>query len=226
IKSNEDQKILTEDESNEEENEKDVIETEPVSVKAEPLPENEPKDKFAILYHKYAKKNYKTFDIHYVEDVLHTGDREIKIDMVKKWFDIERHVDSETMKYAKMITEGTLVATNGVMLIVTYDSYAMCNRLMTAEIRKKLVDVLEDYFGRKIMFLAIPNDLWDSIQHEFIKKFKQKKSADEFVKLTPINHPRLVEIPQEDESFEDIESDSLKEAKDIFGDIVKVKRGE
>ncbi|MFW6298685.1 MAG: DNA polymerase III subunit gamma/tau, partial [Bacillota bacterium] len=80
---------------------------------------SKPKDKFEFLYDKYSKKHYRTFDIHYVEDVLNTGDREIKIDMVKKWYDIERFVDADDLDYAKMITDGTLVATNGVMNIVT-----------------------------------------------------------------------------------------------------------
>jgi DNA polymerase-3 subunit gamma/tau len=192
----------------------------------EPLEPQSEKDRFAIIYNRYSKKRYKTFDIHFVEDVLHTGDREIKIDMVKKWFDIERYVDADTMKYAKMITEGTLVATNGVMLIVTYDSVVMCNRLMAKEIKEKLEAILGDYFKRRIMFMALPNSIWENVQNEFVKKFRQKKESDEFIHLTPINHPKLVEIPTEEENFEDVESDSLKEAKDLFGDIVKVKKGE
>ncbi len=207
---------------------KETDQEESVETKKEetPLETLDEKDRFSIIYNRYAKKRYKTFDIHFVEDVLHTGDREIKIDMVKKWFDIERYVDADTMKYAKMITEGTLVATNGVMLIVTYDSFAMCNRLMALEIKEKLENILAEYFNRRIMFMALPNTVWETIQIEFVKKFRLKKDADEFIHLTPINHPKLVEIPSEEENFEDIESDSLKEAKDLFGDIVKVKKGE
>lgn len=204
----------------------DTKEETPAEEKSEPLLPHDEKDRFAIIYNRYSKKRYKTFDIHFVEDVLHTGDREIKIDMVKKWFDIERYVDAETMKYAKMITEGTLVATNGVMLIVTYDSFVMCNRLMANEIKDKLEEILSDYFNRRVMFMALPNVIWEAIQNEFVKKFRQKKESDEFIHLTPISHPKLVEIPKEEDNFEDVESDSLKEAKDLFGDIVKVKKGE
>lgn len=204
----------------------DDVKSESVEEKNEPLLPQDEKDRYAIIYNRYSKKRYKTFDIHFVEDVLHTGDREIKIDMVKKWFDIERYVDADTMKYAKMITEGTLVATNGVMLIVTYDSFVMCNRLMAKEIKEKLEEILSDYFKRRVMFMALPNAVWETIQNEFVKKFRQKKESDEFIHLTPINHPKLVEIPSEEENFEDVESDSLKEAKDLFGDIVKVKKGE
>jgi len=192
-----------------------------------PIKEEVPKDKYAILYDKYAKKRYKTFDITFVEDVLNTGDREIKIDMVKKWYDIERFVDSERESYAKMITEGTLVATNGSMIIVSYDTATICNRLMKPEVKRKIIEVLEDYYGRKIMFMALPNDVWEQVSREFVKKFRsQDKSLDSFIKLTPIDHPRLVEIPQDEDPLEDVESDSLKEAKDLFGNIVKPKKGD
>ncbi len=176
------------------------------------------------LYRKYASKAYKTFDIHYIEDVLNTGDREVKIDMVKKWYDIERFAEGRDTQYAKLITEGTLVASNGVMLIVTYDSHRMCNRLMTPDMKKNIIDLLGRYFGRKIMFMALPEELWENISMEFVKKFRKKKTPDEFIKLEPIKHPQLKEIPQDNEDFSDVDSESVKEAKDLFGDIVKVRK--
>ncbi|MFW5894536.1 MAG: DNA polymerase III subunit gamma/tau [Bacillota bacterium] len=187
---------------------------------------SKPKDKFEFLYEKYSKKHYRTFDIHYVEDVLNTGDREIKIDMVKKWYDIERFVDADDLDYAKMITDGTLVATNGVMNIVTYDSPVVCNRLMQPSIKQKLIGILEAFFGRKMMFMALPKDVWERISKEFIKKFRSQKDSTSFITLEPINHPRLVEIPQEEKDFDDVTSSGIKEAQKYFGDIVKEKKGE
>ncbi|MFP4077510.1 MAG: DNA polymerase III subunit gamma/tau [Candidatus Izemoplasmataceae bacterium] len=184
-----------------------------------------PKDKFGFLYEKYSKKHYRTFDIHYVEDVLNTGDREIKIDMVKKWYDIERFVDADDLDYAKMITDGTLVATNGVMNIVTYDSPVVCNRLMQPSIKQKLIAILESFFGRRMMFMALPKDVWERISKEFIKKFRRQEDAS-FITLEPIDHPRLVEIPQEEKNYDDVTSSGIKEAKKYFGDIVKEKKGE
>lgn len=195
----------------------------PSEEKEEPSPK---KDKFDFLYEKYSKKRYRTFDIHFVEDVLNTGDREIKIDMVKKWYDIERFVDSDDIDYAKMITDGTLVATNGVMIIVTYDSPVVCNRLMQPSIKQKLIRILESYYGRKMMFMALPSDVWDRISKEFIKKFRSQGADTAFITLEPINHPRLVEIPQEDEDYDDVTSSGVKEAKKYFGEIVKEKKGE
>ncbi len=184
------------------------------------------KDKFEFLYEKYTKKSYRTFDIHFVEDVLNTGDREIKIDMVKKWYDIERFVDADDLDYAKMITDGTLAATNGVMIIVSYDSPVVCNRLMQPSIKRKLLSILEAYFGRRMMFMALPKDVWDRISKEFIQKFRSQQGTASFITLEPINHPRLVEIPQEEEGYDDVTSSGVKEAKKYFGEIVKEKKGE
>ncbi len=183
-------------------------------------------DKYTFLYNKFSNKKYKTFDIHFVEDVLNSADREMKIDMVKKWYDIERFVDASELDYAKMITDGSLVATNGVMILVAYDSPVVCNRLMQPSIKTKLLSILERYFNRKMMFLALPQKVWQNISQEFIKKFRSRDSEDEFIQLSPIDHPRLVEIPQDEEDYDDVTSSGIKEARKYFGDIVKEKKGE
>jgi len=195
------------------------------SVKPE-VPKDETLEHYQAMYDKFSKKPYSTFDIKYVEDVLDTADREIKIDMVKKWYDIERFVDSKDLSHAKMITDGKLVATNGTMIIVTYESPTLCNRLMKPQVKSKILSILESYFDRKMMFMALPEEVWSSISKEFIDKFRKKKNNDEKITLSPIEHPRLIEIPDTKDNYEDLESRSVKEAQDIFGDIVKVKKGE
>ncbi len=206
--------------------ESDNDETPPEDDSVKPKkPADDTLEHYQYLYNKFSKKKYKTFDIKYVEDVLNTADRQIKIDMIKKWYDIERFVNDDDMKYAKMITDGKLAATNGTMIIVTFDTPAICNRLMKPQIKGKIISILEDYFNRPMMFLALPEALWNKISKEFIDKFRKDDSNDP-ITLTPINHPRLIEIPDTEESYEDVTNESVKEAKDLFGDIVKVKKGE
>ncbi len=181
-------------------------------------------DAFTALYEKHAGKDYNTFDIRYIEDVLNTADREVKIDMVKKWFDIERFTEGDALKYAKMITEGTLVATNGAMVIVTYESAPMCNRLMSPDVKPKILALLERYYRRKMMFMALPEDVWKTVSGEFIKKFRERSDDEAFISLNPIKHGKLKEIPKEEDDFEDVESPGAKEARDLFGDVVKIKK--
>ncbi len=195
------------------------------TVKPE-APEDEERAHYKYLYDKFSQKQYSTFDIRYVEDVLNTGDRGVKIDMVKKWYDIERFVDSDELQYAKMITDGKLVATNGTMIIVTYETPAVCNRLMKPQIKSQLLGILEKFYDRSMMFLALPEDLWSQIQKEFVEKFRKKKDPKEKIKLSPIEHPRLIEIPDTKDNYDDLENQSVKEAQDLFGDIVKVKKGD
>ncbi len=195
------------------------------SVKPE-KPSDDTLARYDYLYKKFSEKKYKTFDIRYVEDVLNSADREIKIDMVKKWFDIERYVDADNLQYAKMITDGKLVATNGSMIIVTYETPTVCNRLMKPQVKSQLLEILEAYYERRMMFLALPEEVWQKVTKEFIDKFKKRKDEKEKITLTPIDHPRLIEIPDTEENYEDVGNESLKEAKDLFGDVVKVKKGD
>ncbi len=179
---------------------------------------------FQTFVDRFFHKKYDTYDIRFVEDILNTGDREVRIDMVKKWYDIERFATGESLKYAKLITEGQLVATNGVMIIITYESPSTCNRLMKPEVHDPLVNLLTDYYGRPIKFVALPTDLWEHVSDEFVKKFRMKKSPDEWIELTPIHHPKLKSIPGSVETYSDTINETEKEAIELFGEsVVKVK---
>ena len=178
---------------------------------------------FQNIIDRFFHKNYETYDTQFMEDILNTGNREIKINMVQTWYDIERFASGESLKYANLITEGVLVATNGVMLIITYKTASVCNRMMKPEIYEKSSKLLSDFYKRPIKFMAIPEDLWETVSQEFIKKFKQKSNEEEWINITPIHHPKLVSIPKTEDSFKDTVSDAEKEAVSLFGDIVKMK---
>lgn len=167
------------------------------------------------------RNDYKTYDIRYVEDVLNNADREIKIQMNQRWYDIERFASNEQMNFAKMITDGRLVATDGQMIIIEYPSASVCNRMMKPATKKLATKLLSDYYKRSIDYLALPKDVWEEKSQEFIKKWKNKETN---ITLSPINYPGLKELPKITEEVEDLQPDSVKDALDIFGDIVKVKK--
>jgi len=167
---------------------------------------------------------YQTFDIRYVEDVLNNAKREVKVTMNMKWYDIERATAPADLIYAKMITEGRLVATDGKMIIIQYANPSICNRMMKPEIKEKIVGMLSEFFNVKIDYLALPEVVWQEKSQEFIKKWKR---GEKNIKLTPIRHPELRDMPIIDHEVEDMTPDSVKEAISLFGsDIVKVKKGD
>ena len=211
----------------------ELIEAKPTEISATPRPEKpvdsppetptEIAPEFQSIIDRFKDKNYATYDIKFVEDILNTGDREVRIDMVKKWYDIERFANGDHLKYAKLITEGQLVATNGVMIIITYETPATCNRMMKPEVHAPLSELLTNYYERPIRFIALPHELWEHISDEFVKKFRAKKAPDEWIELTPIHHPKLISIPDSKETYEDTRNDTEKEAIELFGEsVVKV----
>ncbi len=167
---------------------------------------------------------YKTFDIRYVEDVLNNAKREVKVTMNMKWYDIERATDDSNLMYAKMITEGRLVATDGEMIIIQYANPSICNRMMKPDIKEKIVKMLSEFFDVEIDYLALPEVVWQEKSQEFIKKWKR---GEKNIKLTPIRHPELRDMPTIDHEVEDMTPDSVKDALELFGsDIVRVKKGD
>lgn len=203
--------------------------TEPTPNESTPVDGSLPEETgpYEDLYQKFFHKPYTTYDTQYVEDVLNTGDREVRIDMNKRWFDIERYAKGSELTVAKLITDGSLVATNGIMVIVTYASPAICNRLMNPETRDRIQTLLCEYYERAIKFMALPNPIWEAISEEFVKKFRLKNDPKEWITITPIEHPSLKVIEKTKDHYADVMNGAEKEAKDLFGeDIVKIKKGE
>ena len=168
---------------------------------------------------------YKTYDIRIVEAVLNEGNREEKIAMNKKWFDIERVATPETMSLAKMITDGRIVATNGSMIIIEYPNASLCNRMMKPDIKARVISLLTQYYKKDIDYLALPKEVWEEKSQEFI--FKWKEDSTKYIKLSEINHPRLKEIPVMNPEHDTMEHEGVKEASRLYGkNRVKVRKGE
>ncbi len=212
------------------ENEKATIDENEIKAVEEQKEENEQAEinLFNTPIEEIIKKpvieSYKTFDIRYVEDVLNQANREIKIAMNMKWYDIERNSTHSNLAYSKMITEGRLVATDGKMIIIEYSTPSICNRMMKPEIKEKIIKVLGDFYNQEIDYLALPKVVWEEKSQEFIQKWKQ---GEKNIKLSPINHPGLKEMPTIKRNIDDMTPDSVKEAINMFGsELVNVKKGE
>jgi DNA polymerase-3 subunit gamma/tau len=209
---------FTEEEPTNEVEKQEGVEIEPTNLFD--LPEEEPTNEV-----EKEEEPYKTFDIRYVEDVLNNGNREEKIKMNKKWYDVERFVSPDKMTYAKWITTGRIVATNGDMIIIQYANASLCNRMMKPDVKTIVTGILSEYYGKPIDYLALPGDVWEQKSQEFIKKWKDNK--DGFIHLTEINHPALKDIPKFNKDTSEFTPDSVKDAYKIFGtDAVRVKKGE
>ena len=167
---------------------------------------------------------YSTFDIRLVERVLNNGDRETKIRINKSWFDLERSVDPLDLQYAKLITSGRLVATDGNLMIIQYPSPSTCNRMMMQEVKQKVVKLLSDFHGLDLDYLALPTEVWEDKMNEFLKKWRENK--DQYVQLSKIEHPGLKDIPKINNDVDEFTPDSVKEAMNLFGNDIRIKKGE
>jgi DNA polymerase-3 subunit gamma/tau len=180
---------------------------------------------FDIEIEEKKEPDYKTYDIRIVEKVLNNGNREAKIRMNSKWFDIERFVDAEKMNYAKWITSGRLVATNGDIIIIQYPNASLCNRMMKPDVKLIINELLTKFYGQKVDYLALPTEVWEQKSQEFIKKWKEDR--DKYINLSPIEHPALKDIPKFEKDVSEFTPDLVKDAINLFGsDAVRVKKGE
>lgn len=204
----------------------------PASTKIDDEPEVEIEENSSDLFNmkeetptQPVSKPYSTYDIRIVEDVLNNGDRETKIKINKRWFDLERAVDPKDLQYANLVSSGRLVATNGKMMIIQYPSPSTCNRMMMPEVKDKVTALLSKFHEQELDYLALPAEVWEDKMNEFLKLWRQNKNVD--VTLSPIEHPGLRDIPKINKQEDEFTPDSVKVAMNIFGSKnVRVKKGE
>jgi hypothetical protein len=117
-----------------------------------------------------------------------------------------------------------VVATDGHHLIISYPNPSTCNRMMEPEIKQKIQSMLSEFHNIDIDYMALPAEVFESISAEFLKEWKKDKN--QYIKLSPINHPGLRDIKIDVKKTDDFTPDSVKDAMRLMGNDVRVKKGE
>ncbi|MBU1144503.1 MAG: DNA polymerase III subunit gamma/tau [Firmicutes bacterium] len=165
-----------------------------------------------------------TYKIEFVEDVLNNGDREDKIHLINNWNLLTQNNPSGIhSQYASVFEGGTLVASSYDKIIVTYSSAGPCNRLMKPSVKKTVKEVLEKAFNRTLDYIALPEDVFQTISDEFALLWRQGKRH---IKLSKIvcQDLRDVSIELAVEVETEKEKKVIADAIDLFGDIVTIKK--
>jgi len=213
------------EEEPEEPEETDDSEEEPETTDLFSIAEPEQEESNGFVEEVVKEEPYSTYDIRIIENVLNNGNREVKIKINKKWYDIERVASPLDMQYAKLITSGRLVATDGSTLIISYPSPSTCNRMMEPEIKETIKGMLSSFHELDLDYMAVPVVVWESVSAEFLQEWR--KDRNKKITLTPISHPGLKEIKLQTKKTDTFTPDSVKEAVQLFGrENVKVRRGD
>jgi DNA polymerase-3 subunit gamma/tau len=215
------------DDSEEEDEEPEEIDEqeEPETTDLFSIADTEQEENNSFFEEVVEEEPYSTYDIRIIENVLNNGNREVKIKINKKWYDIERVASPLDMQYAKLITSGRLVATDGSTLIISYPSPSTCNRMMEPEIKETIKGMLSSFHELDLDYMAVPVVVWESVSAEFLQEWR--KDRNKKIKLTPISHPGLKEIKLQTKKTDTFTPDSVKEAVQLFGrENVKVRRGD
>ena len=92
----------------------------------------------------------------------------------------------------------------------------LCNHIMGEKQHFEAKQILKLTFGKEFDFIALPENVWNDKRNEYRGQYQM---GMRFPKLTPINNPELRIIKK---SFVDEQSESYKQAVDLFGeDLIK-----
>jgi len=165
----------------------------------------------------------KTYSIEFIEEVLNRGNRDDKNELIDRWNLIRTANPAGVLaQYAGILGSGTLVASSGDKIIITFASAGVCNRLMKPAVKKIGQDILKNAFKREIDYMALPGEIFQAISDEFVASWRLGKRK---IKLSPIVCADLRDVSDEtEEKAPQSEQKVIADAMSLFGDLVKVKK--
>ncbi len=212
---------MTEEESIEEFNLFDSIEDEP-----EPQEKQEPeilkKDDKPIDVIVSSDLN-DTYPIEYIEDVLNNGDKDDKRHLIESWNRLRRSATTEEEKHIAQILEaGSVAASNKKRIIILFPSPSICNKLMTPSNKNIVKSVLRNTYLRDIDFMALPEDIFKKVSGEFVALWREGHRDIKLSKIKSEGLKNVADVKQE--TTEDSQPQVIKDAVELFGDIVTIKK--
>jgi len=165
----------------------------------------------------------KTYDITFIEDVLNNGNRNDKAFLLNNWGRIGKNPSSNpASQVVQIFAAGTLMASSYNRIIVVFKGAGACNRLMTPSTKAVVKASLKQAFDRDLDYIALPEEVFQSISDEFMNLYRQGKRN---IRLSPIVCPDLrdVSVESDDKEAPKVEK-VVSDAIGLFGDLVRVKR--
>jgi hypothetical protein len=163
-----------------------------------------------------------TYSIEFVESVLNNGNREDKNMIISSWERLRRSsVTEEEKHFAQILEAGKVTASSIEKIIITFPSASICNKLMVPGNIEIVKSVLKNNYHRDIEYIALPDNIFEDIAKEFTSLWRQGKRQ---IKLSEIKCEGLKNVSQDKKIVEEnIQPTIVKDALDLFGDIVKIK---
>jgi len=164
----------------------------------------------------------KTYDIHFVEEVLNNGDKKDKVALQNNWSnfpEIENETDSKYL--ASLIETGMVTASSIDKIIITFSSTTICNTLMMPTNKEIVMKIINKKFNRIINYMALPTSVFSDISREFLERYRM---GEVYVKLSKIVCEGLKDVSQvEKKEINDSKPRIVQDAISLFGDKVKIK---
>jgi DNA polymerase-3 subunit gamma/tau len=164
----------------------------------------------------------KTYDIHFVEEVLNNGDKKDKITLQNNWNSFPEITNEDDSKYlASLIETGMVTASSIDKIIITFASTTICNTLMMPTNKEIVMKIINKKFNRIINYMALPTSVFTDISREFLDRYRK---GEVYVKLSKIVCDGLKDVSLvEKKEVNDSKPKIVQDAISLFGDKVKVK---
>jgi hypothetical protein len=94
-----------------------------------------------------------------------------KTNIINQWDEINRQAEPNVFTLAQDFSKGDIKAVWQNEFIITYPTVVTVNKLMRADVRKKLKRLLKKVYSIDLEFIALPEELWETKRKEFFEQF-------------------------------------------------------
>ena len=203
-----------------------------VEIKAEPIVEPKPviepiKEEVKAEPVKSIAEELGTFNPSLISNVLNHASKPFKETIISSWKELIRKakINDEYNKIYMLLNDAQFKTCSADFLILTYDNVPTCNLAMKKENKSLISKFMSEFFNTKVDFITIPENTWNEMSNEFIKKYRENmaKGVREDIELSQAFVKGLRIESESQIEKEEKKDDKYQDLMDTFKDFMEIK---
>lgn len=155
--------------------------------------------------------NKDCINIQDIEDILNNPNLETKKILIQAWPKLENYPSNKVL--ARLLFTGKICAFGNNKLLLSYDNFANCDKMMRIETKQVVLEILNAKNKLVDDYYAIPTNIWLQILDEYRSKWSL---GDKKPKLSPVE----IKVRKYIGTATEFEPISVSRAKTLFGDKI------
>lgn len=181
----------------------------------------EVKKEDSIVFNSNIQDGYSLYDIKIIERIMNNAvkaEERNDANRVKQlWDNLERNTSPSDAGIASTLKLGRAIAVGAKEIVLIYNDYVSCNRVMRPTFKNKALRLLYDLLGDVYQYIALPEQIWNNLRSDFAKQYSMGVRP----LLSPLD-PQILDQLRIKEDYSDPKEEIINKTVSFFGsDLVE-----